>query len=58
MLRGSLPARPLALQASGLAFSHPFAALVRFQPKSITPCGILVYARLAPDIKFYIELLK
>ncbi|TXB69413.1 hypothetical protein FRY97_00980 [Phaeodactylibacter luteus] len=27
MLRGSLPARPLALQASGLAFGHPCAAL-------------------------------
>ncbi|TXB61671.1 hypothetical protein FRY97_17980 [Phaeodactylibacter luteus] len=27
MLRGSLSARPLALQASGLAFGHPCAAL-------------------------------
>ncbi|TXB61524.1 hypothetical protein FRY97_18660 [Phaeodactylibacter luteus] len=31
MLRGSLLARPLALQASGLAFGHPFAALGRCQ---------------------------
>ncbi|TXB62175.1 hypothetical protein FRY97_15440 [Phaeodactylibacter luteus] len=31
MLRGSLSARPLALQASGLAFGHPFAALGRCQ---------------------------
>ncbi len=32
MLRGSLSARPLALQASGLAFGPPFAALVRILP--------------------------
>ncbi|TXB63031.1 hypothetical protein FRY97_11035 [Phaeodactylibacter luteus] len=31
MLRGSLPARPLALQASGLAFGHPCAALGQCQ---------------------------
>ncbi len=31
MLRGSLSARPLALQASGLAFGHPFAALGQCQ---------------------------
>ncbi|TXB61682.1 hypothetical protein FRY97_18040 [Phaeodactylibacter luteus] len=31
MLRGSLSARPLALQASGLAFGHPCAALGRRQ---------------------------
>ncbi|TXB68961.1 hypothetical protein FRY97_02525 [Phaeodactylibacter luteus] len=30
MLRGSLSARPLALQASGLAFGHPCAALGRY----------------------------
>ncbi|TXB68937.1 hypothetical protein FRY97_02390 [Phaeodactylibacter luteus] len=50
MLRGSLSARPLALQASGLAFGHPFAALGQCQasalsPKSINACGMLVHAR-------------
>ncbi len=34
MLRGSLSARPLALQASGLAFGHPSAALGRLHPKA------------------------
>ncbi|TXB61699.1 hypothetical protein FRY97_17805 [Phaeodactylibacter luteus] len=34
MLRGSLSARPLALQASGLAFGHPCAALGQCQPKA------------------------
>ncbi|TXB61489.1 hypothetical protein FRY97_18925 [Phaeodactylibacter luteus] len=50
MLRGSLSARPLALQASGLAFGHPFAALVPCQasalsPESINTCGFLVHAQ-------------
>ncbi len=47
MLRGSLSARPLALQASGLAFGHPCAALGQCQaikPGNINTCGILVYA--------------
>ncbi|TXB67958.1 hypothetical protein FRY97_03680 [Phaeodactylibacter luteus] len=34
MLRGSLSARPHALQALGLAFGHPFAALGQCQPKA------------------------
>ncbi|TXB66528.1 hypothetical protein FRY97_04895 [Phaeodactylibacter luteus] len=33
MLRGSLSARPLALQASGLAFGHPCAALGQCQAR-------------------------
>ncbi|TXB62044.1 hypothetical protein FRY97_15905 [Phaeodactylibacter luteus] len=34
MLRGSLSARPLALQASGLAFGHPCAALGQCQAEA------------------------
>ncbi|TXB69573.1 hypothetical protein FRY97_01700 [Phaeodactylibacter luteus] len=45
MLRGSLSARPLALQASGLAFGHPFAALGQCQAGA-KACGNKVYAHL------------
>ncbi|TXB67949.1 hypothetical protein FRY97_03635 [Phaeodactylibacter luteus] len=39
MLRGSLSARPHALQASGLAFGHPFAALGHCQAKHLRQFG-------------------
>ncbi|TXB63747.1 hypothetical protein FRY97_07965 [Phaeodactylibacter luteus] len=48
MLRGSLSARPLALQASGLAFGHPSAALGQCQAKAQkagTPAAVLAHAR-------------
>ncbi|TXB56172.1 hypothetical protein FRY97_21855 [Phaeodactylibacter luteus] len=42
MLRGSLSARPLALQASGLAFGHPCAALGQCQASGLSSVNLWV----------------
>ncbi|TXB70277.1 hypothetical protein FRY97_00820 [Phaeodactylibacter luteus] len=46
MLRGSLSARPLALQASGLAFGHPCAALGQCQASALSHKSLILKLKL------------